>query len=108
MPSLPSTLQPRVISHKEVRERDAGMKRRQKEDYDRRHRMQPLPELSPDDPVLIKTDGEKGWKLPGEVVRKCAPRYGRKLQWLKNCISSSSKVHKIKHKLWDKLWSDSC
>ena len=108
MPSLPSTLQPRVISHKEVRERDAGMKRRQKEDYDRRHRMQPLPELSPGDPVLIKMDGEKGWKLPGEVVRKCAPRYGRKLQWLKNCISSSSKVHKIKHKLWDKLWSVSC
>ncbi len=74
MPSLPSTLQPRVISHKEVRERDAVMKRRQKEDYDRRHGVQPLPELSPGDPVLIKTDGEKGWKLPGEVVRKCAPR----------------------------------
>ena len=50
------------------------MKRRQKEDYDRRHGVQPLPELSPGDPVLIKTDGEKGWKLPGEVVRKCAPR----------------------------------
>ena len=70
VPSLPSTLQPRVISHKEVRERDAVMKRRQKEDYDRRHGVQPLPELSPGDPVLIKTDGEKGWNLPGEVVRK--------------------------------------
>ena len=74
MPSLPSTLQPRVISHKEVRARDAVIKRRQKEDYDRRHGVQPLPELSPGDPVLIKTDGEKGWKFPGEVVRKCAPR----------------------------------
>ena len=73
MPSLTSTLQPRVISHKEVRERDAVMKRRQKEDYDRRHGVQPLPELGPGDPV-IKTDGEKGWKLPGEVVRKYAPR----------------------------------
>ena len=50
------------------------MKRRQKDDYDRRHGVQPLLELSPGDPVLIKTDGEKGWKLPGEVVRKCAPR----------------------------------
>ena len=74
MPSLPSTLQPRFISHKEVQEREAVMKQCQKEDYDRRHRMQPLPELSPGDPVLIKMDGEKGWKLPGEVVRKCAPR----------------------------------
>ena len=74
MPSLPSTLQPRVISHKEVRERDAVMKRRQKEDNDRRHGVQPLPELSPGGPVLIKTDGEKDWKMPGEVVRKCAPR----------------------------------
>ena len=71
--NLSSVLQPRIISHKEVRERDAGMKRRQKEDYDRRHGVQPLPELSPGDPVLIKTDGEKGWKLPGEVVRKRAP-----------------------------------
>ena len=50
------------------------MKRRQKEDYNRRHGVQPLPELSPGDPVLVKMDGEKGWKLPGEVVRKCAPR----------------------------------
>ena len=54
MPSLPLTLQPRVVSHKEVRERDAGMKRRQKEDYDRRHGVQPLPELSPGDPVSSK------------------------------------------------------
>ena len=74
MPSLPSTLQPWVISHKVLRERDVVLKRRQKEDYDRRHGVQPLPELSPGDPVLIKTDGEKGWKLPGEVVRKCAQR----------------------------------
>ena len=69
MPSLPSTLQPRVISHKEV-----PASRRQKEDYDRRHGVQPLPELSPGVPVLIKTDGEKGWKLPGEAVRKCVTR----------------------------------
>ena len=69
----PSACNP-ATSHKEVRERDAVMKRRQKDDYDRRHGVQPLLELSPGDPVLIKTDGEKGWKLPGEVVRKCAPR----------------------------------
>ena len=43
MPSLPSMLQPRVISHKEVWECDAIMKQRQKEDYNRRHRVQPLP-----------------------------------------------------------------
>ena len=73
MPSLPSMLQPWFISHKEVQEHDAVMKRRQKEDYDRRHGVQPLPELGPGDPVLIKMNGEKGWKLPGEVVRKCAP-----------------------------------
>ena len=62
MPSLPLTFQPRVISHKEVRVRDAVMKRHQKEDHDLRHGVQPLLELSPGDPVLIKTDGEKGWK----------------------------------------------
>ena len=78
MPSLPPTLRPRIISHKEMRKRDEVMKRRQKESYDRRHRMQPLPELSTGDPVLVKTDGEKGWKLPGEVVRKCATRPGTK------------------------------
>ena len=58
--TIPSALDPRVISYKEVRERDAVMKRRQKEDYDRRHAVQPFPELSTGDPVLIKTDGEKG------------------------------------------------
>ena len=72
MPSLPSTLKPLIVSHKERHERDGVMKRRQKESYDHRHGVQPVAKLSPGDPVLIKTDGEKGWKLPevGEVVRK--------------------------------------
>ena len=74
LPTLPSTLTPRIVQYEEVRERDKTMKQRQKLHYDRRHGVQPLPELSPGDPVLIKTDGEKGWKLPGEVIRRCAPR----------------------------------
>ena len=73
MPSLPLTFQPRVISHKEVRVRDAVMKWCQKEDHDCRHGVQSLLELSPGNPVLIKMDGEKSWKLLGEVVKKCVP-----------------------------------
>ena len=75
MPSLPSTLQhDSLVTRKceSVTQSWGGVRRT--EDYDRRHGVQPLPELSPGDPVLIKTDGEKGWKLTGEVVRKCAPR----------------------------------
>ena len=31
-------------------------------------------ELHPGDSVFVKCDGQKSWKLPAEVVRKCAPR----------------------------------
>ena len=66
MLSLLLTLNPRIISHKEDCKRDV-MKCQQKENYNRHHRVQPLQELNPGDPVLIKTDREKGWKLPGNV-----------------------------------------
>nr|KAG5689645.1 hypothetical protein BaRGS_029884 [Batillaria attramentaria] len=64
-----------MTDHKPLlRERDQGFKQKQKFYYDRHHGAQPLSELSPGDPVLVKLDGQKGWKLPAEVIGKCAPR----------------------------------
>ena len=74
LPSLPSTLQPRNVNGEQLRERDSAFKAKQKFYYDRHRGAQPLPELSPGDPVLVKLDEQKGWKLPAEVIGKCAPR----------------------------------
>ena len=74
LPSLPSTLQPRNVNDRQLRERDDAFKEKQKFHHDRHRGAQPLPELSPGDPVLVKLDEQKGWKLPAEVVGKCAPR----------------------------------
>ena len=41
--------------------------------FNRHNGAQPLPVLRPGDPVLVKLDGEKGWRTPAEVVQKCAP-----------------------------------
>ena len=74
LPSLPGTLTPRTVNQETLRERDAAFKQKQKRNYDRHHGVRPLPELHPDDSVFVKSDGQKGWKLPAEVVQKCAPR----------------------------------
>ena len=74
LPSLPGTLTPRTVNQETLRERDAAFKQKQKRDYDRHHGVQPFPELHPGDSVFVKSDGQKGWKLPAEVVQQCAPR----------------------------------
>ena len=74
LPSLLGTLTPRTVNQETLRERDAAFKQKQKRDYDRHHGVQPFPELHPGDSVFVKSDGQKGWKLPAEVVQKCAPR----------------------------------
>ena len=74
LPSLPGTLTPRTVNQETLRERDAAFKQKQKRDYDRHHGVQPFPELHPGNSVFVKSDGQKGWKLPAEVVQKCAPR----------------------------------
>ena len=74
LPSLPKTLKPRTVKPSTVQTLSNAAKVKQKRYYDQRHGVRHLPELSPGAPVLIKCDGEKGWKLPGRVVESCAPR----------------------------------
>ena len=72
LPVLPKTLSPHIVNDGEVRRRDDVYKQRSKQYFDRHTR--PLPELRTGDPVLVKTEDEKAWKRPGEVVTQCAPR----------------------------------
>ena len=72
LPTLPKTLLPRTVDAERVRRRDEAAKTSQKEYFDQRAHH--LPELRPKDIVLLKDEGGKGWKRPGEVVRQCAPR----------------------------------
>jgi transposase InsO family protein len=74
LPALPKTLEPQTLNTQDVRMRDNRAKSRQKESYDRRHGAQALPPLHPGDPVLVKKDGEKGWKEPATVLEEVAPR----------------------------------
>ena len=71
LPALPTTFMPRAVNHHAAPARDNAAKLKQKQCFDRR--AQPLPELQPGDPVLVKRDGEKEWTLPVEVIQKCAP-----------------------------------
>ena len=73
LPSLPGTLSPRTISRDDIQERNEALKRRQKQNYDRHHGVHPLPELQPE-LLLIKCEGEKGWKQPATVRGMCTPR----------------------------------
>ena len=74
LPPLPGTLTPRTVNQETLRERDAAFKQKQKWNYDHHHGVWPLPELHPGDSVFVKSDGQKGWKLPAEVVQQRAPR----------------------------------
>ncbi|KAK7093228.1 hypothetical protein V1264_007018 [Littorina saxatilis] len=74
LPSLPTNFTPRTVNHDQLRVKDEAFKAKQKFHHDRHRGAQQLPELQPGDPVLIKHDGEKGWKLPGEVTKMVAPR----------------------------------
>ena len=72
LPSLPKMLTPRTIHRSVVQHRDKAFKSQQKANFDRHHGAQPLPPLCPGDPVLIKLDGEKGWKQPAVVMQPSA------------------------------------
>ena len=74
LPSLPGTLSPRTISRDDIQERNEALKRRQKQNYDHHHGVHRLSEVQPGDPVLIKCEGEKGWKQSATVRGMCAPR----------------------------------
>ena len=74
LPVAPRCLVPQTQDHEELRERDAAWKERQRKNFDRHHGVRQLPELQPDEPVLVKLDDKRGWQLPAKIVGKCAPR----------------------------------
>lgn len=53
---------------KEVRQKDEEFKRKQKENFDRRHRVRPLAELPDDTDVWITTGGHP---TPGRMISHC-------------------------------------
>ena len=61
--TIPSMLMPCVVNHDVVQEHDGATKHQQKKYFDRR--AHPLPELHPGDPVLVKSDGDKGLEAAG-------------------------------------------
>ena len=68
VPILPQNLQPQKVKDSEIRENDHKAKENYKHYYDKRHGAVPLSTLNPGDQVLIKTDSEKKWNNPGQVV----------------------------------------
>ncbi len=72
VPQASGNLLPQWPYVKEVQERDTEFKRKQKENFDRRHRVRPLPELPNDTGVWVTTDGHP---TPGRVLTHAdAPR----------------------------------
>lgn len=72
VPTLPCNLKQTLVDRDCVQKRDIKAKQYQRDYHDQHSRS--LPELAPGDKVLIKDDGEKGWRRPGSVVSQCAPR----------------------------------
>ena len=68
IPVLPQNLKPVKVDSRKIRDRDVAAKQLYKKDFDRRHGAQPLPELQPGTPVLVKTDSEKKWNTRGTVI----------------------------------------
>lgn len=53
LPVLPQTLSPQTLNRKEFKERNRVFKQPQKTNFDHRNGVQPLPSLSPGDPVVM-------------------------------------------------------
>ncbi|GFN95003.1 Pol polyprotein [Plakobranchus ocellatus] len=62
LPMIPKLLSPNGVNHKQLKYKDERAKVSQKRYFDQHSH--PQPSLHPGDPVLIKLDGEKGWKQP--------------------------------------------
>lgn len=72
IPQVPQCFEPEWSYLPEFREKDAQEKRKQKTNFDLRHRARPLPPLEPEQNVWVRTDGRVD---PGHVVNPTsAPR----------------------------------
>ncbi|XP_064644715.1 uncharacterized protein K02A2.6-like [Lineus longissimus] len=71
LPILPNQTNPELQAYKQARETDCATKSASERHYNTRFGCKPLPELSPGEPVRIKTDAEKRWTKPATVVKKC-------------------------------------
>ena len=72
IPQLPATLTPEWSYLPDFRKKDKGEKQKQKTNFDRRHRVRDLPELSADEPVWVHTQNRTD---PGRVITSAnAPR----------------------------------
>ena len=74
LPVAPRCLVQKNLDLEDLREKDAAWKEKQRGYFDRHHGARPLPDLQPNDPVLVKLDNQKGWEQPARVLGKCAPR----------------------------------
>ena len=74
LPTLDRKLQPNWPTPSVVQANDDKAKDSQKYYFDKRNGVRPLPELSPGEQVLIKTDKEKTWSNPSTVTTEVVPR----------------------------------
>ncbi|XP_060774394.1 uncharacterized protein K02A2.6-like [Neoarius graeffei] len=71
IPTLESHLQPAWPDLHQVRQADAKAKANYRRNFNRRHNVTDLPELSPGTAVALKLDGEQGWRKDGKVLKMC-------------------------------------
>ena len=67
LPVPSSTLEPIWPDRETILARDKRYKATTAENYDQRHGVRPLQPLQPGEPVLVKTDIQKGWKEKGII-----------------------------------------
>ena len=74
LPTLPANLEQQSYDKAKVAARDTEAQLKNKENFDRRHGTQLLPELSPGQLVMQKLEADKQWRGPAVVKEMCAPR----------------------------------
>ena len=74
LPTLPSTLMPHTSTYDQARKSDHAFKEHQKQSYHHHHDTQPLSELHPGDPVLLKKGWREGVEATSRSGASVAPR----------------------------------
>lgn len=71
IPTLESNLQPAWPDLHKVKQADAKAKASYRRNFNKRHNVKDLPELSPGTTVALKLDSEQGWRKCGKVLKMC-------------------------------------